>query len=234
MVTFAHRRRDGAIAVLLAVVFSVVTAACADRDARSAPTRAATPTAATADVETAFNRYVQAALARDGVTAANLVSAETHAFYDRMRDDALRLPEAQLSGRTPLQQITILVMRAEIDAATLERLAPEEVLVTTFELGLIDERTFADLTLDNVSISGDTAIADLVKGESRAENGFLFRREGGQWTLDLEPLLDRANGGFIALAEEEGFTPSEFVDRVMGAKYGEGALGDLRKPLIEE
>lgn len=184
-----------------------------------------------AAVRAAYDRYVSAALAREGERATAQLSASTVAFYDEMRQDALTLTKEGLSGRTPVQQITIMVMRAEIDMAELQSLPPEGVLAKAFDLGLVGETGVANTKLEDVQVRGDVALGDAVTPEGRLESAFTFLREQGAWKLDLESFTDRGNAGFVALAEQEGLTPAEFVDRFLSTKYGKGALDRLRKPL---
>lgn len=184
-----------------------------------------------AAVKATYDRYVSAALARDGVQATAQLSASTVAFYDEMRQDALTLPKEELSGRTPVQQVTIMVMRAEIDVAELESLSPEGVLAKTFDLGLVGETGVANTQLEDVQVRGDVALGDALTPRGRLESAFTFLREEGGWKLDLESFTDRGNAGLVALAEQEGLTTTEFVDRFVRTKYGEGAVARLREPL---
>lgn len=179
----------------------------------------------------AWKTYVDAALAGDGDLAASQLSAETRALYGQFRDDALTLPADALAGRTPTDQLSIMVIRAKFDPAELSGLSDERVLARVFELGLIDEATYTNVDIVDVSGSETTAVADIVQDGNRVDDAFLFRQEGNEWKLDLDEALDRANAGFIALAEEEGYTVPELVDRLIEIEYGLTAVSDLREPL---
>ncbi len=184
-----------------------------------------------ADVRATFDQYAAAALARDGEQATAQLSASTVAFYDEMRQAALTLPKDELAGRTPVQQITIMVMRAEFAVADLEALTPEGVLAKAIDLGLVGESGIGQTKMEDVQVRGDVALADAVTPAGRLENVFTFLREGGKWKLDLEAFQDRGNAGLVGLAEQEGLTAAEFVNRFVSTKYGEGAVARLREPL---
>lgn len=200
-----------------------------EADASASPSAA--PPADPSLVQQAFDDYVTAALSRDGVAAAGRIAQNTHDYYGGLRDDALALPSVDLAGRTGADQLTIMILRAEVGAGELRALEVEQVLVKAFELGLIDESTYTGIQADDVAIKGSTAVADLVKDGNRLEGAFVFRFEDERWKLDLKPLLDKGNAGFLALAEREGLTVTAFVDRLVEAKYGAGAVAELREPL---
>lgn len=221
-------------AARVAVAMSLCAAAAIGCSAEPAPVESDPAAAAPADpaaVQTSFDSYVTAALSRDGVAAADFIAHDTHEYYGALRDDALALPSGDLAGRTGADQLTIMILRAEVEAEALRALEVDEVLVKAFDLGLIDESTYDDVQIDDISVNGSTAVADLVKGENRLEGGFVFRFEDQMWKLDLMPMIDKGNAGFLAFAEQEGLTLNEFVDRLVEAKYGAGAVAELREPL---
>jgi hypothetical protein len=234
-----HKRRIAQVLPTLLTVLSL--AACTGDSTPSAgPPRDASPVAsgefsrdAAFEVKRVWGTYTDAALAGDGDTAASQLSKETQALYAQFRDDALTLPADALLGRPPIDQLTIMAMRAKFDPDELRSLSNERVLPRVFELGLVDESTYITTDIVEVTAKGQTAVADVVQDGTRINSAYLFREEGEAWKLDLAEALDRGNAGFVTLARERGMTVPELVDRLVEIQYGVTAASDLRKPLDE-
>ena len=137
----------------------------------------------------AFDAYTKAALARDGATASSLVASPVLEFYDQARDAALTGTAAQVRRLPVSQQLTVYSMRGELDPAVLRRSSPEELVEAAVDKGLVGEQGIRNLELGDVDVDGDRASAEVAAGGRTAPFRFMFLREGGQWKIDLLPLL---------------------------------------------
>lgn len=124
-------------------------------------TTAATTTPSTAEdaaVQAAFDTYTQAALEQDGATAVSVLASPIFDFYDEARDSALTGTEEEVRQRSVSQQLTVYLLRAELDPAVLREGSVEEILTVAFEQGLVGEQGIRELELGDIQVDGDPGV----------------------------------------------------------------------------
>jgi hypothetical protein len=182
-------------------------------------------------VRAAFETYMKAALARDGVAAQRVLATTVQGFYDDARKLALTAAEDVVRGLPADLRITVCVMRAEIDPGLLRDGSVEELLVSAFDRGLVGDDVISDMTLGTVTVTGDRALAKAVVGDKPSGFSIQFAREEGKWKVDIAPLMALANQGLAALAKQQGVTVDELADQILVSKYGKAKAEWLMKPV---
>ena len=188
-------------------------------------------------VRDAFARYVAALEARDGATAAALVTADSLAHEERLRDLALTAPPATVAALPPADQLAVLRLRHEFTAEELRPLAGADLVRITVEEAWSSPKPLAVLTVAGVDAAGDRAALRVERAGEPVPLRLLFRREEGAWKLDL---VELARGSDAALAETLAFraqrakVPVEEVLRwVIEDTSGYLVVKDLWVPLAQ-
>lgn len=194
---------------------STATPRLADASSSATP-----PVDEAAAVTLTFQNYKDAALAKDGTAAADLLADTTHAFYDESRTAALTATEQELAALGPVERLTVLVMRGSLAADVLRSASPKKLLVAAVEAGLIGEAGTSNVDIGEVTVSGQTAsAAAIVRGEV-APFDLAFVRQDGQWKFDLLPLLDLGRAGLEEAAKQQGMTVDQLIESTLTQKYG--------------
>lgn len=201
----------------------------------SAATGAALAQTAEEAVRRAFERYRAALLARDGAAAAGLVTAGSHAYYERLRDLALSAGPDALRAEPLAEQLAVLRLRHEFTAEELAPLSGRELIATSVAEAWNSPQALAALELGEVTAADGTATALVTDRRGDLPVRFLFRAEDGAWKLDLADLSGRAE---TALArdlerarEQTGLALPELLVRVVQATSGHLVDRDLWQPL---
>lgn len=248
MLALLHTRRSswlaggigltGTLVLLGGGIAAATLEAPAGRPPAASAPAAATPSPAAPSQEqteeairAAFAEYEAALLGRDGERGTAVISSRVYGFYDGMRQLALTADAQQLGGLRIFEQVTVYALRAEISAELLRTATPRELLGAAIDEGLVSEQAVRNFTLGRITVDGGSAAAEALRLGKASGVEFAFVLEGGQWRLDLQPLIDLGAAGFEALAQEEGIPAAEFVSRLLVVQYGEARAAQLRAPV---
>lgn len=208
------------LSTLLALLLAVLPAAAQD---------------AAALVRASFERYRQAVLAGDGGAAAALVTADSHAYYARMRDLALRAPRAEVAALPPADRLTVLRLRHEFTAEELAPLSGAALVGLSVEERWSAAHTLRRLALGEIELRGAEAVATVHQAGAEMPIRFLFRREGEDWKLDLAHLARASDPALTAalqaLAERTGMDLDGVLVRMVEEASGHLVDKDLSAPL---
>jgi hypothetical protein len=193
---------------------------------------------AAAEIRTAFARYRQALLARDGQAAAAAVTRASHAWHERLRDLALAAPREQVAALPLADRLAVLRLRHEFTAAELAPLSGAELIAVSVAEAWSSPATLQKLELATIEATGDTATAAVARGGDATPIGFTFRREAGVWRLDLvalaraaEPTLAEA---LAELAARTGADPDRTLPLAIEHSSGHLVDKDLWQPLLPD
>jgi hypothetical protein len=216
--------RGGAVRVGAAFGLALLLAACAAQP----QTREASPERA---VEDTFEAYRTALLARDGATAADLVTAETWAYYREMGDVALTADEAELRNMDFVDRLTGLLFRHALTVEDLQALSGEELVAVSIDHGWISRDRTAGLTLVNYTIEGDTATA-----YSRGRDGkptkskMTFYQERGAWRIHLLDNIKQSRSTMKLAIALSGMTEEQLLFESLKRGVGRPAGPEIWEP----
>jgi hypothetical protein len=220
---------------ILVALLCLLAAACGTSSPATGPTTPPSSNSAAADeapaVRAAFETYKKAALAKDGATGVSVLASPILGLYEESRKLALTASEQELSGLQLYKQVTVYMLRGEIDAATLRTATPKDLVKTALDKGLVGEQSITNLSLGEVAVNGDTASAAVLSGGKPAPFKFRFVREDGTWKIDLQPLLELTEPALQEVAKQKNLTPGQLIDQMLAAKYGPAKAAQLRKPV---
>lgn len=141
-------------------------------------------------VKQTFDSYTRALKARDGRTAAELVDRDTLAYFDQMRQHALRSRAQTVKGLNVMDKLMVLSIRAQLGAARLRTTSGKQFFALTVSRGMVAKNPGANQPLGLVTVRGNDAEAAIaVPPASPVKPRWHFRKENGRWKLRLVPLL---------------------------------------------
>ena len=153
-------------------------------------------------VRAAFDAYRTAVTARDGRSAALLVSAGSLAAQERLRDLALVAPQGEVEALPPTDRLMVLRLRHEFTAEELRPLSGADLIRIAVEEAWSSPKVLAPLTAVAVEQQEDVAALRVERAGEPVPIRLKFRREAGAWKLDL---VELAHGSDAALAESLAF-----------------------------
>lgn len=220
---------------LIVVALCLFAAACGTSAPTSTSTPASTATSTSVDespaVRAAYEKYTKAALAKDGATGVSVLADPIFDTYDGFRKLALTATEQELADVPLGKRAAVYTLRGSMDAASLRTASSKDLVKAAIDKGLVGEKGIGNIELGKITVSGDTASAEVVARGQVAPYKFRFVRADGTWKLDLQPLLDLTDSAFEAVAKQQNLTPEQFLDQVLTQMYGPAKAAEVRKPI---
>lgn len=165
-----------------------------------------------AAVAQSFEAYKQALVDGNGAAASELTASDTHAFLDQTLDRALTMEEAELRALPLLDQISVLMLRHNMQPAQLREMKDGDPVAYAVEQRAFDMNEVQKLEAAEFTVTGSQAQAPLsnLKGSPIPVNVH-FKEEGGAWRFDLlssiapfRAVFDAQAGMFQALQTKDG------------------------------
>lgn len=213
------RRTEPAAGVLRAAWIAVFAAAALP--ALAAP-EVRDPEAAA--VRRGFAVYEAALRSRDGAGAVGAVTANSLAYYDRIRKLALSGTRDELAALDGTERMLVLGMRRDAPLELLTEASAGGLVAHAVSEGLISDRGAVKTELGEVEVDGDVALAAIVVDGTPTEGRLRFVREDDVWKFDLEYAMRTSFGLIAVLAERTGLSEDEVIFRLM-AQGGAGEPG---------
>lgn len=149
----------------------------------------ATPALAQSDpaaVEQSFAAYKQALIDGDGAKASALTSADTHAYLKQTLERALTMESSELQGLPLLDQISVLMLRHNMNPAQLREMKDGDPVAYAVNHKSFDMNEVEKLEAEGFTVTGSQASAPIsnLQGSPIPVNVY-FKEEAGTWRFDL-------------------------------------------------
>ena len=200
----------------LRVVFAIASlfAFAVHVSASSARPRATGKAEDVAAIQDVFTQYKKALLEGDGPKAADLMSAQTIAFYEGIVGHSLNTPASKLADLDFLAKFMVLRIRLEFDKAEITKMTGRELLILGVNKGWISKASVSEIG-ELVSIKVDGWKATAAMPAAPAIPIFHFLKESGRWRLDLLSSFELANAAIGQEVEKSGLTEEQFIMRTL-------------------
>ncbi len=164
-------------------------------------------------VTKAFNEFAEAAGAKDGHKAATLVTEDSLATFDKMRNLALYGDAADLDKASIEELTLVLVFRSMLDAGVLRDMSREDLVALALgEEQLLYTRVQRGDRLEDLTIKDGVADARVVFGKNDVQvSDSRLRLENGVWRYDLLPHLEVMGKNLLDIAKEKDMSPGKYV-----------------------
>ncbi|OQO92409.1 hypothetical protein B1813_09410 [Saccharomonospora piscinae] len=172
-----------------------------------------------AAVRESFDRYLTTLRDTDGEAAARLVTSTTIRHYGELATLAATGGPGEIGRRSLIDRLNIALVRHHLATEQLEAMDGPALFVVAVERGLIDKAQVETLTLGEITVSGDRAVA-AAEDEGGKGTALSFARERGTWRLDLMPLIETSDRIMTELAARHGVSEDELVFRLASTATG--------------
>lgn len=195
----------------------------------------AAPAAAdsTAAVTRSFKAYKSALERRDGSAAAAMVSSNSLAYYDRMRDLALTAQRQHLSVLEGTERMLVLSLRHSAPLELLKTASPAELLAYAVDEGLVSDTGIAKTELGEVTLQGERARCWIVIDGEPTRGVMQFVLEEAVWKFDLEFAMRASEGLIAALAVQSDMSEDAVILQLLSQAEGWPIDPGIWEPLVE-
>jgi hypothetical protein len=170
-----------------------------------------------AAVAQAFSSYREALLAKDGKTAAALLTAESIEYYAAIKKLALTAPESYLRRARMSDQLAVIFVRATVPVENIRSWSATQLAIDAVRRGQFNASAVERMSAGTVEVSGDVGTVLMKLDGKESPVSFTFYREGGRWKFRLIPLLEATESTLRARVQEQHITERRFVDESLAA-----------------
>jgi len=164
------------------------------------------------DLRETLAAYQTALMERNGRAAVELVNAETTAYYQRIREQALYAPPEHVRRLSLPDRIQVLLVRSAIDTARLKEMDGEDLFRYYVNEGWSGGGAgLRRVQLADFQIRGDVATAAQMEGDKPSPLRWRFEREAHRWRIDLTALLPLADRAMRHALAQTPLTEDQFV-----------------------
>ncbi len=144
------------------------------------------------------------------------------ADYETFRKLALDSSGTDLAELNQLTVLIIFQLRYILEKSRLEKISGRELFEWGVASGLIDKNSVNAFAIHKVQYEGDTAYATVSRqGKFVTDVMFTFRKEDGEWKLDLMELARVGGDQLDKIRKEAGKTKVEMAVFLLEKQYGE-------------
>jgi hypothetical protein len=205
--------------LVVAAVLGMALVGCAvEKQAEPVPLPRTTTSESAADqaaVRQAFDAYRAALTAKDGKTAASLLTAESIEYYANLKKLALTAPESYLRRARMSDQLAVIDLRVSVPAENLRRWSAAQLAGDAVNRGETQSTVVARLSAGTIEVAGDTGTVQVKLDGKAFEYKLTFYREDGQWKFRLIPILEATEGALRRRVQEDQVTETDLVDEVV-------------------
>jgi hypothetical protein len=204
--------------------FGLVLAACgADEEASKAEAEQA--------IRACFAGYKAAVLDGEGKAAARHVTASTIAYYETLLEFILHASAEDTMKLPLIDRMTVLLMRARIEADLLRTMDGRKLFVHAVDIGMIGKDSVIRNELGEVVVSGDHATGEHVSAGAPSGIHMRFHHEDGAWRMDLVSIFPSATLAFQKAIQASGMTEDEFILKTIAIVTGRKPTDDVWQPV---
>ncbi len=176
-----------------------------------------------------FASYREAAAAGDGDAAWALLARSTQARWDGYAEAARSAGPDTLRAAPTIDRYLILHARLTVPPAELATLTGQALFARGARDGTLRRTAMRDAELGLITVSGDTASAELVSNGLRAPL-LTFVREGEAWRWDLESVLTASGLAIEEEARQGGLSAEQLLFTTLSITAGRPVDDSLYAP----
>lgn len=175
-----------------------------------------------------FRQYQTAMDQADGEVASGLVTQGTLDTYRSYRDDALNATREEVSERSIIHRMQVILARATIPAEDLRAMTGRDLLTHAINTEWVAANPTQGVDIGEIETQGGRAVAT-VKGSGTRHFVFLLEEEG--WRLDLIELLLTTEKQMTDAAAARGHSEDVLIAKIVEQFTGENPGPQIWEPL---
>ena len=208
--------------IFLVVLMILLLAVCGSGD-----------TEETAAVRASFYGYKEAILDQDGEASLAFVDRNTTAYYQKMRDLALRGDLETVRVLSPVDKTMVLMIRHMLSLESVEPMTGESLFAHAVNQGWIGKASVINIDIGDITVSGTHATGVHVSEGKATPLKFVFQMENGMWRLDLTSIMFAADQAFKQVIRESGISEDEFLITIIESVSGKKLADTVWDPMIK-
>lgn len=166
----------------------------------------------------------------DGKDATRWVSQKTIAFYSDIRQVALNGSPEEVKRLTPMQKLTVLMLRAQLRADELADLDGKQLMAMSIERGWVSRDPLDTTALGKTTVKGDEAFIEH-RYKGKATWAYRLVREKGEWHFDVTSAFPAAEVLLAAWAVEQDKKEDELLFDLVKKATGTRPTDDIWKAM---
>jgi hypothetical protein len=143
-------------------------------------------------IQTAWDDYQSAILAKDGQKAVVLINQASIDYYGRLKKLIIEAGPDEIRDLPFIDKAGIASVRASMDLRYLQQLTPEQFFMYGVQQGQFGDQSMQTVTIEDIEVDGDHASAAFVGKGVKGPFRYEFTKEGGFWKHDLTALMNGA------------------------------------------
>ncbi len=184
-------------------------------------------------VRASFDGYKQAILDQAGEKSVGFVDRNTLAYYQKMRDLALRGDRETIRALSTVDKLFVLSIRHRISSEEVELMTGESLFVYAVNQGWIGKASVINNEVGDITVSGTHATGVHVSGRKASPFKWVFQMENGKWKLDLTSIMPAADQAFKQVIRQSGLHEDEFLITIIESVSGEKVADTVWDPMIK-
>lgn len=192
-----------------------------------------TPAEEVTAVRASFEGYKQAILGQAGEKSVGFVDRNTLAYYQKMRDLALRGDQETIRALSTVDKLFVLSIRHRISPEEVELMTGESLFVYAVNQGWIGKASVINNEVGDITVSGTHATGVHLSRGKATPLKFVFQRENGKWKLDLTSIMPAADQAFKQVIRESGLDEDEILITILESVSGKKVADTVWDPMIK-
>lgn len=133
------------------------------------------------EIKSCFDSFKKYVMEKKGNEFISCVNKRSISYCSELVEDSLYLPADKFSSLSMIDRYLIMRINISIPMGILLKMYGKEFLIYSVSNGWFTDEFIPSLTIDNVSINGDTAHADIYQNGRNTGAKYKFMKEDGQW-----------------------------------------------------
>lgn len=183
-------------------------------------------------IRSAFYEFSGAVAENDGSTATQHLSSETIAYYERLRDAALRGTPEELRELPIEVRVDVLRLRGRMRADELAALDGRELAAVFVSRRWINSELLSSIRLGIVIHHPRHAEVRFADADGETTQRLVFRPESGAWKFDMAATMGMQRKFLNRLMESRGYTENELIDELLAGLVEGASTAKLWEPLL--
>jgi hypothetical protein len=168
-----------------------------------------------------FDEYKSALLSQRGTAAAELLSADSIAFYDSLRELALFGTKDEIIARPGEDILHVLQIRRELEPDRIQQMSGRDLAAYFVDAGWYFLNDSVKLVPESISVTNDEAVADFTIAGSSVRGQLTFFRENGSWRFSIMPFVAASRTHFDRMMRLIGLKHDDIDEFVTALLFDE-------------
>lgn len=162
-------------------------------------------------IHAAFDAYRDAMIQADTARIQSLITLESLAFFEQVRDLAASGGPDQMASQPLVVQMMVGSLRVRGTPKSISAMTSQSVLQEAIRQRWINPQTVIDAELYEITVDGLKAMAIFKVEDDRVNDPWLFFNEEGTWKVDMTAPIDAIDDALEQSLEDSELSRDDFI-----------------------